>query len=123
MTDLSAETGETEHTEIQMSRSQLAITVAEATLWSNLREVAPSQLQNFLQSNASDLLKQSESMLEILQRRRAPPSNIYHESQLLIRAMGVPCLESPCSIEGEAYAASLAQHGFADCVASEDTVR
>ena len=40
----------------------------------------------------------------------------------IIRAMGVPCVETDGPFEAEALAASIVIHGQADFVASEDTV-
>jgi len=49
------------------------------------------------------------------------PKITYEESKDILRAMGVPCVESTGPYEAEALASSLVLNGCADYVASEDT--
>ena len=72
----------------------------------------------------SDLADRSEMISHSYRRTTELPSEAaYMESKVMIEAMGVPWVESVAGVEAEAFASSLVLHGFADYVASEDTVR
>jgi flap endonuclease-1 len=69
------------------------------------------------------LAEKSNLISESYERRNNPPTaQTYEESKEIIRALGVPCLDSDGPYEAEALAASLVLNGHADYVASEDTV-
>lgn len=112
-----------ESTEIAVSltRSQREIAEGEELIWTALSK---GQELLDLVPRVSDLADRSE-MISHSYRRTAelPSEDAYMESKVMIEAMGVPWVESVAGFEAEAFASSLVLHGFADYVASEDTVR
>jgi hypothetical protein len=75
------------------------------------------------QAIIKSLAEKSSLISESYQRRNdVPTAQTFEESKEIIRAMGVPCLDSAGAYEAEALAASLVINGHADYVASEDTV-
>jgi flap endonuclease-1 len=111
-----------------MSRHQYALAEVEEQIWNRLLyapEPFPDEPEDAgvdVQGRLSQLELKSNSMADMYERRRPPDQEIYNDCKLIIRAMGIPCLESPIAIEGEAYAAALVRNGRGDYVASEDTV-
>ncbi|KIJ11748.1 hypothetical protein PAXINDRAFT_171702 [Paxillus involutus ATCC 200175] len=110
--------------EYVMSKQQLQMTLDEGLIWESLvasSTDAPS-LPLDTESTLSALAEKSSTISESYQRRSHPPtSETYEESKEILRAMGVPCIESTGPFEAEALASSLVIHGHADYVASEDT--
>ncbi|KAG0704908.1 PIN domain-like protein [Suillus ampliporus] len=97
-----------------MSRSQLQMTIEEGQIWDTLADAPETAL--------ATLAEKSGIMSESYTRRSNPPTaQTYEESKEILRAMGVPCIESEGPVEAEALASSLVIHGVADYVASEDT--
>jgi len=99
-----------------MSKSQLQMTIEEGQIWDTLLDTPVTAV--------AILAERSSTVSESYARRSNPPtSQTYEESKEILRAMGVPCIESEGPFEAEALASSLVIHGVADYVASEDTVR
>ncbi|KAG2342282.1 PIN domain-like protein [Suillus weaverae] len=97
-----------------MSRSQLQMTIEEGQIWDTLSGAPETAL--------ATLAEKSGVLSESYARRSNPPTTqTYEESKEILRAMGVPCIESEGPFEAEALASSLVIHGIADYVASEDT--
>ncbi|KAG1823472.1 PIN domain-like protein [Suillus subaureus] len=101
-------------TEYIMSRSQLQMSIEEGQIWDTLADAPETTL--------ATLAEKSGALSESYARRASPPTTqTYEESKEILRAMGVPCIESEGPFEAEALASSLVIHGIADYVASEDT--
>lgn len=110
--------------EIKQSRLQLALTQEEGRIWDEIRSIIAYPHEARTTMALADLTQRSEVLAESYQKRSSPPPpEAYHESRMLIEAMGVPCIESRAPYEAEGVAASLVRHGRAHLVASEDTVR
>ena len=58
-----------------------------------------------------------------LRRTDVPTDRTYQESKEILRAMGIPCLDSTDATEAEALASAIVHEGLADFVVTEDTVR
>jgi flap endonuclease-1 len=110
-----------------MSKTQYQLTVEEGKLWhklTDLEEEVVDQDESPAATTLASLREKSCFMVQSYLRRNNPPTEItYEESKNILRAMGVPCLESTGPYEAEALASSLVLNGCADYVASEDTVR
>lgn len=119
--------------EYAMSKHQLQFTIDEGKLWEELAESRQPisedglEVQNLsvaTEAKLDSLAEKSGLMSQSYERRNNPPtSKTYEESKEIIKAMGIPCLESSGPFEAEALASSLVLNGLADYVASEDTVR
>ncbi|KAF7316414.1 hypothetical protein MIND_00160200 [Mycena indigotica] len=108
-----------EHIEYSMSKTQQQLAADEAKFWAAL---ASDSLTGSLSDTLSTLTLRAELISESYQRRTNPPTTrTYDESKELLRAMGIPCIDSTGTYEAEALAASMVQQGLADYVASEDT--
>ncbi|KAH7905551.1 PIN domain-like protein [Hygrophoropsis aurantiaca] len=111
--------------EYAMSKSQLQMTYDEGHIWNKL--VAPPEVPVYedsipAQESLVSLTERSSIISDSYQRRTNPPTpETYEACKEIIRAMGVPCIESSGPFEAEALAASLVINGYADYVASEDT--
>lgn len=109
-----------------MSKTQLQIQEAESAIWMSIPQEIPesdtlSTLDEELKLNV--LAEQSILLKDSYERRMKPPTEqTYDQCKMIIKALGVPCLESEVPYEAEALAASLVVGGYADYVASEDTV-
>ncbi|TBU38613.1 PIN domain-like protein [Dichomitus squalens] len=108
--------------EYALSKSQRSLMEEEGKLWDMLAESLTSDdLPESITRYAEDLEAKSSVLSESYQRRTyAPTQSTYFESRQILRAMGIPCVESISAFEGEALAASLVVNGYADYVASED---
>jgi hypothetical protein len=105
--------------EVAMSRSQLALANEEGKLWDSLVD----QPYHDARAHAYRLVEKSKTMSQSYMRRSTPPTiTAYEQCQELIKAMGIPCIETSGPYEAEALASSLVINGLADYVASEDTV-
>jgi flap endonuclease-1 len=138
---------EQEQAEYVMSRQQLQLTVDEGKVWDDLvadkpkprlrtsafpaepkKEMKPMAKPfplriDIAQATLVSLAEKSSLISESYERRNNPPTaQTFEESKEIIRALGVPCLDSVGAYEAEALAASLVINGHADYVASEDTV-
>jgi hypothetical protein len=133
--------------EYVMSKQQLQLTIDEGKMWDELVADAPEfeplpissisppteptlDLQpptpeelDTAQATLMSLAEKSSLISQSYERRNNPPTaQTYEECKEIIRALGVPCLDSDGPYEAEALAASLVINGHADYVASEDTV-
>ncbi|KAI0250662.1 PIN domain-like protein [Lactifluus subvellereus] len=107
-----------------VSKTQYQLTVEEGKLWHRLTdpEEGVDQDESPTATILASLREKSYFMVESYLRRNNPPTETtYEESKDILRAMGVPCLESTGPFEAEALASSLVLNGCADYVASEDT--
>ena len=126
--------------EYVMSKHQLQLTLDEGKVWDELvhRDVkgdlarppiffSPAFLdapEETVQDDLNSLEERSSQISQSYDKRSNPPTlETYEECKEIIKAMGVPCVESVGAHEAEALAASLVLNGHADYVASEDTVR
>ncbi|KAF9236642.1 PIN domain-like protein [Melanogaster broomeanus] len=102
--------------EYAMSKQQLQMTSEEGRIWESMVASSPEAPLPPLdiESTLSALATKSGAISESYQQT-------YEESKEILRAMGVPCIESTGPFEAEALASSLVLHGHADYVASEDT--
>ncbi|KAJ7126101.1 PIN domain-like protein [Mycena epipterygia] len=111
--------------EYSMTKSQIQLTADEAKLWEEV--VSPASDSDSPESQSpnetlSALAYRAELMLESYRRRTSPPTTqTYDESKELLRAMGIPCMDTTGTYEAEALASSMVIKGVADYVASEDT--
>jgi hypothetical protein len=109
-----------------MSRTQYQLTLEEGKLWEKLAgpDEAVDHDESPTDSILASLREKSSFMVQSYHRRNNPPTETtYEESKNILRAMGVPCIESTGPYEAEALASALVLNGCADYVASEDTVR
>ena len=108
-----------------MSKRQNELTFEESNFWEHLSDAEVSKLgADAVEHELAALAEKSNVISQSYERRTHPPTaETYEESKEILRAMGVPCLESTGPFEAEALASSLVIHGYADYVASEDTVR
>lgn len=105
-----------------MSKQQLQMTLDEGHIWNVLSQpssnIPPLETESALMS----LAERSSVISRSYQRRsNAPTTQTYEECKELLRALGVPCIESSGPFEAEALACALVSHGHADYVVSEDT--
>ncbi|KAH0826636.1 PIN domain-like protein [Lanmaoa asiatica] len=108
--------------EYAMSKHQLQMTFDEGHIWNFLlgpsSDVPPLETESALMT----LAERSTVISQSYQRRNnSPTTQTYDECKELLRAMGVPCIESSGPFEAEALACALVIHGHADYVVSEDT--
>ena len=108
--------------EYAMSKQQLQMTLDEGHIWNVLSQpssnIPPLETESALMS----LAERSSVISRSYQRRsNAPTTQTYEECKELLRALGVPCIESSGPFEAEALACALVSHGHADYVVSEDT--
>ena len=108
--------------EYAMSKQQLQMTLDEGHIW-NLLSVPSSDVPPpDTESALTTLAERSTVISQSYQRRsNSPTTQTYEECKELLRAMGVPCIESSGPFEAEALACALVIHGHADYVVSEDT--
>lgn len=104
---------------IAMSKAQHTLAEAEEYLWNGFLWNSKAQVDMSL---LSTIQARSNAFIDMFRKRKPPSFEIYKECKQLLRALGVPCLDSPPFTEGEAYAASLVHNGYGDYVASEDSV-
>lgn len=108
--------------EYAMSKQQLQMTLDEGHVW-NVLSVPSSDLPPVeIESTLMALAERSAAISRSYQRRsNSPTTQTYEECKELLRAMGIPCIESSGPFEAEALASALVLHGHADYVVSEDT--
>lgn len=138
---------EQEQEEYAMSKQQLQLMVEEGKVWDDLIadkpkprirtsvvsaepkkdfkpmvKPLPPQI-DIAKATLIFLAEKSSLISESYERRNnTPTAQTYEQSKEIIRAFGVPCLDSAGAYEAEALAASLVINGHADYVVSEDTV-
>jgi flap endonuclease-1 len=123
-------TTDTEQQEIReeytMTKSQIQLTADEAKLWEEIASPSPVPQPPDSQSpedTLSSLSYRATLMSQSYERRTNPPTTqTYDECKEVLKAMGIPCMDTGGTYEAEALASSIVLHGFADYVASEDTV-
>lgn len=104
--------------DVVMTKAQLQLTVEEGYFWEDF--LADAQAPELALATLS---RKSTMMYDSYRRRtNTPTARNYEECREIIQAMGIPCVDS-AGVEAEALASSLVLRGFADYVASEDTVR
>lgn len=111
--------------EYTMSKTQDQLTLEEGKFWAQITQ-SPTLLEDAgtMEPIVNSLEQKSSMLSESYNRRTNPPTSVtYDESKEILSAMGVPCIETQGAFEAEALASSLVINGFADYVASEDTVR
>lgn len=111
--------------EYTMSKTQDQLTLEEGKFWAQIIQ-SPTLLEDAetMEPIVNSLEQKSSVLSESYNRRTNPPTSVtYDESKEILSAMGVPCIETQGAFEAEALASSLVINGFADYVASEDTVR
>ncbi|KAG6919813.1 hypothetical protein DXG01_000315 [Tephrocybe rancida] len=121
--------------EIVMTKAQYQLTLEEGRFWDSFASQSQSWGQGQAQWKSQEqeratrlpdtlekLSKTSDMMSASFERRMNPPtSSTYYESKEILRAMGVPCLETSGAFEAEALASAMVLNGLADYVVSEDT--
>jgi len=102
--------------------------VLEGDVWTDLRSfslnppAADLELSPSLPADLESIMDRSFAMSTSFQRRTDRPTpQTFQESQEILSAMGIPCLETRGGVEAEALAASMVLNGMADYVATEDT--
>ncbi|KAF7984695.1 hypothetical protein HWV62_12988 [Athelia sp. TMB] len=126
-----------DQSEYAMSKHQLRLTLDEGKVWDELvhRNVkgdlprppifSPAfsdASEETVQDDLNSLEERSSQISQSYDKRSNPPTlETYEECKEIIKAMGVPCIESAGAHEAEALAAALVLNGYADYVASEDT--
>jgi hypothetical protein len=106
--------------EIVMTKAQYQLTLEEGDFWDKLLTTGGVEVGDEALDN---LARTSEMMSDSFNRRTSPPTaEVYNECKEVIRAMGLPCIDSAGAFEAEALASSMVLNGLADYVASEDTV-
>ena len=108
----------------ELSQAQRRLVVEEESIWKRLSE-ATSEEET--EGDASFLARELEAksakiVTSYVGRNNPPTSEVYDQSRTILRAMGVPCIDTKDGVEGEALAAAIVRNGLADYVASEDTV-
>ena len=108
--------------EALMSKAQYQLTLEEGQLWSEI--LAPQeQSESTVDMTVSNLIQRSGVMsASYLRRMASPTAKTYDESVEILQAMAIPCIESTGAFETEALASAIVRGGWADYVASEDTV-
>lgn len=108
----------------ELSQAQRRLVVEEEGIWKHLSEATSKEgTEGNVSLLARELEDKSAKILTSYERRNNPPtSEVYDQSRIILRAMGVPCIEAEGGVEGEALAAAIVRDGLADYVASEDTV-
>jgi hypothetical protein len=122
-TSLATSEEDSDRTNYAMTRNQLRLTLEEGQLWDSLLTPLSSSSQTTTKTSLTLLSERSNLMLESFQRRVNPATRqTYEESKAMLKVMGIPCVDATGPFEAEALASSLVINGFADYVASEDTV-
>jgi flap endonuclease-1 len=113
--------GTTEHT---ISKRQIALAAEEKEVWNDLlNALSSSRPIKSIGSRLISMGEQSALISKSFQRRLdVPTAQTHAESKDILRAMGVPYLETDGPFEAEGLASSIVRRGHADYVISEDTV-
>lgn len=108
----------------ELSQAQRRLVAEEESIWKWLSETTrEGGIERDVSSSARELEDKSAKILTSYERRNNPPtSEVYDQSRIILRAMGVPCIITKGGVEGEALAAAIVRDGLAHYVASEDTV-
>ena len=118
--------GTTLETEKTVTKKQYELTLREGELWQELSssiDLPRFQVPACANESVSELLDKSYAMATSFQKRNNPPTaKTYADSKIILRAMGISCIEATGTIEAEALASAIVLEGQADYVVSEDTV-
>ena len=108
----------------ELSQAQRRLVAEEESIWKRLSEAtSEEETKEDVSFLARELEAKSAKIVTSYVRRNNPPnSEVYDQSRTILRAMGVPCIDTKDGVEGEALAAAIVRDGLADYVASEDTV-
>ena len=107
----------------ELSQAQRKLVIEEESIWKKLLETKSKDGIEDVSFMARELEDKSAKILTSYERRNNPPTNeVYDQSQIILRAMGIPCIDTKDGVEGEALAVAMVRDGLADYVASEDTV-
>ena len=108
----------------ELSQAQRQLVAEEESIWKRVLEVATEErTEEDVSLLARELKGKSAKILTSYERRKSPPpGEVYSQSRIVLQALGVPCIDAEGGIEGEALASAIVRDGFADVVASEDTV-
>ena len=107
----------------ELSQAQRRLVTEEEQIWKRLSEVTSEGETRDVSFLARELEDKSAKIVTSYERRNNPlTSEVYDQSRIILRAMGVPCIDAKDGVEGEALAAAIVRDGIADYVASEDTV-
>jgi len=106
-----------------MSKSQNQLTLEEGQFWETLAaSLTVPDTADTTDAQLAALEEKSKYIARSYLWRSTPPTDeTYTDSQEVLEAMGVPCLDAGPH-EAEGLASSLVLHGQADFVATEDTV-
>ncbi|KAF8137512.1 hypothetical protein EV363DRAFT_1318173 [Boletus edulis] len=97
--------------EYAMSKQQLQMTLDEGHIWNLLSGLSYDTPPSETESALLTLAERSTVISRSYQRRiNSPTSQTYEECKELLRAMGVPCLESSGPFEAEALACAIVTH-------------
>lgn len=123
------EIAEDKQADLIVSRHQAALTRDEGDIWDSLSarmdlDLDPkSSIMESHSSTAMKLASRSEDIVAMYERRTDTPTyQTYEEVKEILKAMGIPILETVGGYEAEALASVLVLDGWADYVGSEDTV-
>lgn len=117
-----------------MSKTQLQLTVNEGRLWESLGMASPTlqigQISDSDSKTSHDpdillkmLMERSRVISSMYERRvQSPTKQHYAEVQEILEAMDVPIFKTDGPYEAEGLASSFVLQGYADYVATEDTV-
>ena len=107
----------------ELSQAQRQLVMKEESIWKRLSEVVSKEgTEEEISFLARELEDKSAKILTSYGRRNNPPTReVYDQCRIILKAMGVPCIDSDGGVEGEALAAAIVRDGLADYVASEDT--
>lgn len=107
----------------ELSQAQRQLVTEEESIWKQLSEVtSKEEIEGYISFLARELEDKSARVLTSYERRNNPPTGeVYSQCKDILRAMGVPWVDTEGGVEGEALAAAIVRHRLADCVASEDT--
>ena len=108
----------------ELSQAQRRLVTEEECIWRRLSEATSEVgIEGDVSWLAREIEDKSAKILTSYERRNNPPTKeVYDQSRVILQAMGVPCINTKGGVEGEALAAAIVRDGFADYVASEDTV-
>jgi flap endonuclease-1 len=118
-----------------MTKAQNQLTTDEGNVWEKIatsmsmyaKHAVSDASPDFPFSTIDDIHTLADKSFvmstSFLRRTDVPTDRTYQESKEILRAMGIPCIDSTEAIEGEALASAIVHQGLADFVATEDTVR
>jgi hypothetical protein len=104
------------------SKNQYELALQEEEAWEKLATGSDESLEK-AEDAFYDIQERSQVIADSYKRRNEfPTAKTYEDAKTIIRAMGVPCLESEAPYEAEGLASAIVLAGHADFVASDDSV-